>query len=555
MVTQVDLTDPFIFAKLCWPNMMLYDKQRQIIESVRDNLQTFVPAANETGKTRCAALISLIFYATRSPCRVILFSSSQDQLKQALWPEIKSLVATSRVDFGWRMVEHALTKYKDDRRIETLPQDRLVAHVTTEVERFHGVHLPEDKPRILVVFDEASAVGDEFLEAAESFAHRILVIGNPLVNYGFFYTGCKGGDIENPAGTGLLRKVIPIDGDDSPNVQAARLAISRGKPIPLPILPGLLSWEWMQRRELIWDEETIERRLHGRFYEGAQSMLVPFDWLDHAMDASRWQELKKTERRAEAMGVDVAQGGGDRNVWTVIDNRGIIRQVVSEEGDAVVTAERTMALMREYGLSAGQVAMDSGGGGKEICDMLRHGIRNSASGQIENAPVRVVAFGERPGADDSGRGKTRRKRTAWSDTDPAKAYYNRRAEMYGNLRAMLNPVQPNGGESFMFGPDAWELRKELAPIPLMYDEEGRMRLPPKDERPGAVRNAISVKKLIGCSPDRSDSLVLAIHALKYGRGSPVVVDPGKVVVDQNRIAEMQKRIMEGVAARRATMRA
>jgi glucose-6-phosphate dehydrogenase assembly protein OpcA len=39
----------------------------------------------------------------------------------------------------------------------------------------------------------------EFLEAAESFAHRILVIGNPLTNTNFFYRGCKAGDLQNPS--------------------------------------------------------------------------------------------------------------------------------------------------------------------------------------------------------------------------------------------------------------------------------------------------------------------------------------------------------------------
>jgi hypothetical protein len=545
----LDWGDPFTFIRACWPDMRLYEKQRDIIESVRDNLQTFVHAANEMGKTRAAALVAIWWHATRSPSRVILFSSSQDQLNQALWPELKSLIATSRVAFPWRIVEHIITKYADDRRQEILPLDRLVAHVTTEVERFHGVHLPEDRPRILVVFDEASAIADEFIEAAESFAHRILVIGNPLSNTNFFYRGCKGGDLQNPSGSGLLRRVIHIDGDDSPNVQAGKIAASKGVQAPPPIIPGLMTLEWMQRRQSIWDEETVVRRLHGRFFEGMQSMLIPYDWLEHAMSPERWRAFQMTERSALAMGVDVAQGGRDKTVWTVVDRRGIIKQILSGDGDGVIIAERTLAMMHEHDLAPSQVAMDAGGGGSTIADMLRHGIRDRVTGSMENAPVRVVQFGERPGSDDSGRGKGKHKRTAWSDVDPTKAYCNRRAEMYGRLRAMLNPCQPEGMEPFLLGPDAWELRKELAPIPLLHDNEGRMRLPSKDDARASRAGETSVTKLVGHSPDRSDSLVLALHAMAYGRQKPKPINMGAIELNQDRMAEIQKKIAEGVASR------
>ncbi len=48
--------DPLRFVSLCWPDMQLYSKQREVLFSIRDNLETFVHAANETGKTRIAAV-------------------------------------------------------------------------------------------------------------------------------------------------------------------------------------------------------------------------------------------------------------------------------------------------------------------------------------------------------------------------------------------------------------------------------------------------------------------------------------------------------------------
>ncbi len=44
-----ELTDPIKFGKLLWPNVQFYKQQREIIESVWQNDETFVPAANMMG--------------------------------------------------------------------------------------------------------------------------------------------------------------------------------------------------------------------------------------------------------------------------------------------------------------------------------------------------------------------------------------------------------------------------------------------------------------------------------------------------------------------------
>lgn len=44
-----ELRDPLKFAKALWPKVTFYDKQREIIYSVRDNDETFVPAGNMLG--------------------------------------------------------------------------------------------------------------------------------------------------------------------------------------------------------------------------------------------------------------------------------------------------------------------------------------------------------------------------------------------------------------------------------------------------------------------------------------------------------------------------
>jgi hypothetical protein len=557
--------DPFQFIRICWPEIRIFDKQRDILHSIRDNAQTFVHAAKEVGKTFVAALAAVHFFASRSPCRVVLFSASQDQLNNALWPELKQLIQTSRVDFGFRVVEHAVTKYTDDSRREVSTMDRMVAHVTTKAERYQGVHLPFDIPRVLAVFDEASAVDDIFLEAAESFAHRILVIGNPMSNLNFFYRCCKGGDIESPADDGLLRRVMKLTAWDSPNVQAGMALAARGLSTKrdAQLIPGLLTYEELKQREALWDDVKQTVGLRGEFYEGEQQLLYPAAWLDHAMDAKRWERLNRQERRVEAMGIDTAQGGRDRTVWTLIDRHGVIEQISTKIGNPVEIAKRTDALVRRHNLTPGRVAIDFGGGGKEVAAFLKEGWYDfdGDEGKVQRTRragynIRVVNFGESPGADDSGKGGGKKKRTAWMPSDPSKSYNKRRAEMYGEFRKAMRPDQSGEREPFMIGPH-WELRKELQVMPLLYDGEGKMFLPPKDHKSDDQRKqgVVTIKQLLGRSPDLADSLVLAYHALRHGRGLPTLMDPASIRVDGEFTRTMQKKIADGVEEMRRRMAA
>lgn len=43
------IKDPLVFAKILWPDVAFYKEQREIIYSVRDNDETFVPAGNMLG--------------------------------------------------------------------------------------------------------------------------------------------------------------------------------------------------------------------------------------------------------------------------------------------------------------------------------------------------------------------------------------------------------------------------------------------------------------------------------------------------------------------------
>jgi hypothetical protein len=187
-------------------------------------------------------------------------------------------------------------------------------------------------------------------------------------------------------------------------------------------------------------------------------------------------------REVEAIGVDVAAGGRDKTCWTLIDHAGVIDQIIMDLANTMEIVGRTVRLIQHHNLPASRVAVDAGGGGKQIGDRLHE----------LGYYVRTIGFGE--AADD------------------AQAYRNRRAELYGNLRRILDPERENG--SFLLPPLAAELRQELAILPLQYDSEGRMLLPPKDRKSNQAIHQTTLRELLGRSPDRSDSLALAAWALR-----------------------------------------
>ena len=486
--------DPLRFVSLCWPDMQLYPKQEEILLSLRDHVETFVHAANETGKTRIVAVGTLWFFASRTPARVVTSSSSETQLGAILWSEIHSLIHASRFPLPFVVKTLCLKKIRRLDSMETEPSDYVLGYVTNATENFQGHHLPNDRPRVLAVFDEASGVPDEFFEAADSWAHRKLVIGNPLSTTNFFYRSCRGGDVADPAGEAdLLRKVIHIDGRDSPNVQAGFRWKELGKPGSPPVLiPGLLTYEEYVRREQQWNEVQRTTRLHGHFYEGDQAVVFPAQWLDAAMDAQRWRELQEEDRHVEAIGVDVAAGGRDNTCWTLVDSHGVIDQIVLDTPNTMEIVGRTIQLIREHNLSARRVAFDAGGGGKQIGDRLRE----------QNYHVQLIGFGE--------------------SADAKQAYRNKRAELYGKLREYLNPERESG--VFALPPDADQLRRELAVLPLQYDSEGRMQLLPKESRGAGQQQGPCLRQLLGHSPDRADSLALAVWTVSRPRRKIPTVD-------------------------------
>jgi hypothetical protein len=306
------------------------------------------------------------------------------------------------------------------------------------------------------------------------------------------------------------RKIIRITGAMSPNVLYAENEIAKGFEVShFEVVPGVLSYREYRKRLDTWPEERVCVAIHARFWKGKSTLLYPPAWLNRAAKVAA--ELARSGKRGTrdvhppvGIGVDPAEGGDDC-VWTVADARGLLAQQAEKTPDTGVIVPKTLALMRRWSVPPDRVVFDRGGGGKQHADAME---RDGHWG------VRTVGFGESPAPDpapgfvDFGV-RTDRKEERY-------AYTKNRDMLYGEFRNLLDPGLHPQGYGVPDAPEFAELLRQLAPLPLTFDAEGRLKLIPKRHPPGADRKKQpSIVQILGCSPDEADSAVLAVHAVLH----------------------------------------
>ena len=501
------LRDPVTFASIVWPTYTLYDKQVEIMRSVVENDETIVPAGNQLGKDFITGMIVVWWFCSRLPAKIVTIAPGQTQLETVLWGEIRRFLRDAAVPLPIKY-NHLDCKYILSNG-ELDAQSRMLGIATNKAENVQGQHLargPNGEPTTLAVFDEASGVDSIFYDGCDAWSHRRLIIGNPLPCTNFFFTGVELGDIKRDNGQGgYFQKVIKIRAKDSPNVRLAEAEIAKGKkPSNRILIPGVVNYSDYCKRRKLWDPIKQSVGLDAEFYKGAEVLLYPPEWINLA--EKHFLSLGSKKRNGKAIGVDSAEGGDD-TVWTIVDEKGVIEQIAISTENTTDIPNRTIALIKKYRVKPENVLFDLGGGGKQHADQLRDRGYN----------VRVVAFGGTPTpVDASGGAIVNIDRDEITET--RQEYKNKRAQMYGDLRKMLDP---ENGHNFALSSELNDLRHQMTPMPLMYDAEGRLFLPPKD-KPNPNYKGDTIRKMLGRSPDHLDSLVLAVHGLLYPARKAVV---------------------------------
>ncbi len=530
MATDSRQVDPVAFCKYLWPDVELYDRQREILYSGQDNDETVVAAGNALGKDFVAAITVLWFFLTRHPCRIVTTSAKERHLN-VLWGEIGRFIQTCAYPLDARKGGPLIVKQRELRKVVDGEEDRFsyvlgMVAAPDKVAAMQGHHVArkDGLPRTLFVADECSGIPNSYYLMARTWFHRMLAIGNPWPCENFFKrailgqsgTNDKGGDILAPDGKRYWRKVFKLSVEHSPNIRLARLETAAGRePSGRIIVPGVKTWEEYQKNRELWDPFEQKVSLDGEFYEGPQRLLYPPEWLDRA--ALLAEKLQGSRRNPTHIGVDPGEGSAE-TAMIAVDKLGVVDLDARKTPDTAEIPDRIITFAKQHSVKPQNILIDRGGGGRQIADSLKR----------RGWKIRTIGFG-----DSATLEKTRGLKTfdARQRGDETRSIYKlRRSEMYGLLRIALDPTAD--GEGFAIPAEYTELRRQLSPVPLIWDGEGQMVLPPKR---GSARRRLkmtyqdtdanddmTMEKLLGCSPDQSDALVLAVFGLS-GRAARITV--------------------------------
>lgn len=465
-------------------NETLWSKQAEILVSIRDNKRTAVPACHAPGKSHIAARAVAWWVCVHPPAtvQVVTTASQFRQIRNVLFPHIRRVV--ERHDLPGHV-------YTVDWKI----QNEIVAfgfsaqnHDESAVQGIHAPHL-------LVVVDEAGGINEIMgtaLEALMTGAHtRMLVLGNPPTDSetSWFERACR-----SP-----LYNTIPIDAFSTPNFTGEDAGICRACPVEVPkhsVAQHLVDQEWVSdvMREYGEDSPFVQARVFARFPRSLVNKVVPITWLEEAV-----ANVEPAESNIIRLGVDVASDGGDEFVIAEADGfrgRILYRKSGSENQNAVDVAGRILEFIHaaEHTHLTRNikeqvvVKIDSIGVGWGVVSLLE---RWAQEGKHRSEIV-GVNVGER--------------------ASQAHRFSNQRAEMWWNMRTLLQPEPDTGKQEIAFPKASQALTAQLSAPTYRTDSTGRVQIERKQDM---KRRGLS-------SPDQAEAMLLAFYEPPGRRKSEAV---------------------------------
>lgn len=502
-------TDPIKFAKVFWPDVYFYDRQKEIIYSAEFNVSTYVRSCNQAGKDYTVSFIALKQFLCNPVARILPTSIKDDHLR-VFEGELVRWINTSRIplrieDGGVLKVNHRDIRKMAPTGGRLCEISYIRMAVSEKGEGMAGHHAPYT----MVIGDEASGLDDLVKEQSQGWAKREIWFGNPNQCENFYRKGCDGGDVLSDDGDHYLRKVVALRAEDIPTVRRGMCLEKLGLPQDIdPIVPGVLTYEQYKYRRKMWDPIRQCVGLDAEFYVGKELLLYPPEWL--AKSQEMFMSIPKGNRSALAIGVDAAEGGDDTAICAV-DQYGVMELESLKTPDTAQIMGRVLALARRTNCPFSAICFDRGGGGKQIADRMREAgypVSTVAFNEAVNLPIKRV------------RHQTEVRRENREDKT---TYTNRRQEMYGTLSDALdisrlkdeNGNEVNNARIFGippggYGPQYEGLLQEMRLIPKKYDQEGQLKVPPKRKKEKSGPNAEkSLEEIVGHSPDKLDALAIA----------------------------------------------
>lgn len=346
-------------------------------------LQIAIASGHGIGKSALVAMIIMWAMSTREDTRGVVTANTMSQLTTKTWPELAKwhamCVTREWFEFTGSALYSRQPGHEKNWRIDA------IAWNLKNTEAFAGLH--NEGKRILLIFDEASAIPDPIWEVAEGALTDEdteiiwLAFGNPTRNTGRFFETF-----------GRLKHRWRARQIDSRTVEG-----TNSKQIA----------KWLA--DYGENSDWFKVRVRGVFPNASSLQFIGRDIADMAM--KRIAQTTQWVGRVAAVGVDVARFGDDESV--IVTRVGRDAQSIAPKRfrslDTMQLASRVAEHVNEVKMLGLKVVLfvDGGGVGGGVVDRLR---------QMFFDPIEVQFGGK---ADDE------------------RKYANKRAEIWGRMKAWL----------------------------------------------------------------------------------------------------------------------
>ena len=402
--------------------------QRDVLEQIGKVLaegtgpaRIAVASGHGVGKSALVAWLILWAVATDPATRGVVTANTEIQLKTKTWTELGKwhrLAVTGKWnDLGATSLVSTLPVDEGAGRIDMVPW---AAH---NAEAFAGLH--NKGSRILLVFDEASAIADTIWETAEGALTDAdteiiwVAFGNPTRTSGRFHD-CFG----------RFRTRWTVRQVDSRTV-----SLTDKRQIA----------QWIA--DYGEDSDFVRCRVLGQFPRAGSMQFIDSESVVAAMN--RVPDFAAERDQPLVMGVDVARFGSDRSVIVLRRGRDACSWPIEKyQGlDTMTLASKVVERAAAEGVRA--VFVDEGGYGAGVVDRLR---------QLGVPFVFGINFGGKP--------------ETWDEGGAKPLYANKRAEIWGNMKKWLEQgCLPNDPE----------LLADLTGLQYGYDARSAIQLEKKED--------------------------------------------------------------------------
>jgi len=312
-ISKLIQADPDYFFKDIL-GVELWERERQIVYSIRDNRKTAVRSCHSSGKTFTLARAALWFLYGYAPAVVIDTAPTDRQVRNQFWREFRFAHQKAKVNLGGELLK---TQFNIDENWYAFGFSTRETEGGAAADKFQGFH----GQNILIIVDEASGVSESIFEAIDGsmssgFAVRLVYIGNPTRREGTFANA-----FSDPT-----FKHMHISAFDTPNFfknnirNLNDLTEEKVKAAKM-LMPGLALPDWAldMKRKYGADSDVFRVRVLGNFPTKSSDTLIGVDAVEMAMNRelpNLATEEDKEEWAAvqEVIGVDVARYGDDSTV-------------------------------------------------------------------------------------------------------------------------------------------------------------------------------------------------------------------------------------------------